>query len=170
MRKKVYLFLGLSGLIIFGIMMTGILILNIPNESDDCICENWNPINDFPYQYKASPPYNESNICVFPGWYLYTNCKISWTFNSSGNLLILVVMDAENYYVYEKLAYHRENGDIIYHDGQFLPYVDYHIINITASLFGEGYWEPPYLDWWCFTFVNSELKPIWAMGSSSLGC
>jgi len=171
MRKKILLLLGLSVLAIFSIgIITSVLILNIPNEPDDCICKNWNPPDDFPYQYKRSPPYNETNICVFPDTYSYTNCKVYWFFNSSDNPYILVVMNAENYYIYEKLAYHRENGDIICHDGQFLPYVDYHIINIIPSLSGEGYWEAPYLDWWCFTFVNSELKPTMIMGMHGIGC
>ena len=90
MRKKILLLLGLSFLLIFGITMTSFLILNIPNESDDCICENWEPVNDFPYQFKPSPSFNESNICVFPDMYLYSNCKIHWNFTTEVNLGMII--------------------------------------------------------------------------------
>jgi len=55
-------------------------------------------------------------------------------------------MNAENYYIYEKLAFHRENGDIIYHDGQFLPYVEYYMVTEIPSLSGVGTWRTPCLD------------------------
>lgn len=167
MRKKALLLLGLGILIVFGIgIMTSILISNNKHVISN-VCDMETKI---PYQYKQSPPYNETEMCVFPSMYLYSNSEIHWEFNSSYTPLILVVMNDENYYKYEKLAFHRENGDIICHDGQFLPYVEYYMVNDIPSLSGVGTWKAPYLDWWCFTFINSELKPIDIIGEYGYGC
>jgi len=154
-------------LILLSGIITSVIIFITLNET--CICANYDE-KTFPYEYKREPPYDKNDMCVFPDYYIYTNSKIYWMFEMEYTPVIVIIMNAENYYTYEKLAFHREDGKIICHDGQFLPYVNYYIMNVTASLFGEGYWKAPYLDWWCSTFVNAELKPTDSYGTYGLWC
>lgn len=163
MRKKVLSLTGLGILIFFGIGITTTILIS---KNNPIICDTETRA---PYQYKHSPPYNETEISVW-SMYIYSNSEIYWMFNSSNGLRMLAAMNGENYYKYEKLAYHRENGNIIFHDGQFLPYVEYYMITDIPSLYGEGYWKAPYLDWWFFVFLTSELKPANSYGVYSIGC
>ena len=101
-----------------------------------------------PYEYGQE----DSQIARFPDDMDYTNRKIHWRFNSSNlGQCTLVVMNDEEYYKFQKLAYKTENFSEI----QSLAFVNYYTL-LYNDVFGEDFWRPPYLDWWCFIIITGE--------------
>jgi len=101
-----------------------------------------------PYEYGQE----DGQVARYPDEMDYTNKKIYWYFNSSNYLgSILVVMNDEQYYEFQELAYKTET----FSELQSLAFVKYYTL-LYNDVSGEGYRKPPYLDWWCLIIITGE--------------
>lgn len=124
---------------------------------------------DFPYEYSQTG--EDGYISVFPV-YVFTNYKIHWGFECSdeNRHILVALMDLDNYYLFEKLAFHRENGEIIYHEGNWLSQYSHHVVSEGEDT-DEGVWQPPYLSWWCLVFydIDNDNNAVGVSGSYYMG-